>query len=325
MSNVRPTNEKDKTFSTKFEKFDFNKIPANFMNTNNIYQNIYSLIENLKTVENQQNCVNGIYDDFCKTVESEMSDKIPSKTIFVGGKQSNKKYRNKKPWWNESLSKLWYEMCNAEKAWNKCNNMHQNQLKAIYVQKRKHFDSEVQKSKRKYWYDMQEQLLSESSKNQHMFWKKIGKIGIAESRKHVIPMEVIDDDGNVSSELTDVLDKWKSEYSELLNQQNSSIRVSDSCTSLNEASTFNDFLLTEPISFQETVHVIEKTKRGKSAGIDNLPGEVFLNQSSALFLYHLFDICFRYGNVPDLWNRIIINHIPRSNMSDASSTCILMI
>ncbi|CAG2218028.1 unnamed protein product [Mytilus edulis] len=273
MSNVQPKNEKDKTFSTKFEKFDFNKIPANFMNTNNIYQNICSLIENLKTVEHQQNCVNGIYDDFCKTVESEMSDKIPSKTIFVGGKQSNKKYRNKKPWWNESLSKLWYEMCNAEKAWNKCNNMQQKQLKAIYVQKRKHFDSEVQKSKRKYWYDMQEQLLSESSKNQHMFWKKIGKIGIAESRKHVIPMEVIDDDGIVSSELTDVLDKWKSEYSELLNQQNSSIRVSDSCTSLNEASTFNDFLLTEPISFQETVQVIEKTKRGKSAGIDNLPGE----------------------------------------------------
>ncbi|CAG2197390.1 unnamed protein product [Mytilus edulis] len=275
MSNVQPKNENDKTFSTKFEKFDFNKIPANFMNTNNVYQNICSLIESLKTVEHQQNCVNGIYDDFCKTVESEMSDKIPSKTIFVGGKQSNKKYRNKKPWWNESLSKLWYEMCNAEKAWNKCKNMHQNQLKAIYVQKRKHFDSEVQKSKRKYWYDMQEQLLSESSKNQHMFWKKIGKIGIAESRKHVISMEVIDDDGIVSSELTDVLDKWKSEYSELLNQQNSSIRVSDSCTSLNEASTFNDFLLTEPISYQETVHVIEKTKRGKSAGIDNLPGEIW--------------------------------------------------
>ncbi|CAG2255414.1 unnamed protein product [Mytilus edulis] len=235
MSNVQPTNDKDETFSTKFEKFDFNKIPANFMNTNNVYQNICSLIESLKTVEHQQNCVNGIYDDFCKTVESEMSDKIPSKTIFVGGKQSNKKYRNRKPWWNESLSKLWYEMCNAEKAWNKSNSMQQKQLKAIYVQKRKHFDSEVQKSKRKYWYDMQEQLLSESSKNQHMFWKKIGKIGIAESRKHVIPMEVIDDDGIVSSEITDVLDKWKSEYSELLNQQNSSIRVSDSCTSLNEA------------------------------------------------------------------------------------------
>ena len=53
------------------------------MNTNNIYQNIYSLLENLKTVGNQQNCVNGIYDDFCKTVESEMSDKIPSKTILL--------------------------------------------------------------------------------------------------------------------------------------------------------------------------------------------------------------------------------------------------
>ncbi|VDI17339.1 Hypothetical predicted protein [Mytilus galloprovincialis] len=320
MSNVQPTNDKDETFSTKFEKFDFNKIPANFMNTNNVYQNICSLIESLKTVEHQQNCVNGIYDDYCKTVESEMSDKIPSKTIFVGGKQSNKKYRNRKPWWNESLSKLWYEMCNAEKAWNKCKNMHQNQLKAIYVQKRKHFDSEVQKSKRKYWYDMQEQLLSESSKNQHMFWKKIGKIGIAESRKHVIPMEVIDDDGNVSSELTDVLDKWKSEYSELLNQQNSSIRVSDSCTSLNEASTFDDFLLTEPISYQETVHVIEKTKRGKSAGIDNLPGEKYRE---------IIDEQERRGFIEKIGENTVtsnrVHYIPHHAVKKESSTSLIWI
>jgi hypothetical protein len=42
-------------------------------------------------------------------------------------------------------------------------------------------------------------VLLESTKNQQQFWEKIGKIGVAENRKSIIPMEVIDDDGNVSS------------------------------------------------------------------------------------------------------------------------------
>jgi hypothetical protein len=42
----------------------------------------------------------------------------------------------------------------------------------------------------------------------------------------------------------------------------------------------------------ETLFAIEKAKRGKSAGFDNLPSETFLNQCSVLFLHHLFDYCF---------------------------------
>jgi hypothetical protein len=35
----------------------------------------------------------------------------------------------------------------------------------------------------------------------------------------MIPMEVVDSEGTVSSDITKVSDKWKSEYSTLLNQQ----------------------------------------------------------------------------------------------------------
>jgi hypothetical protein len=58
-----------------------------------------------------------------------------------------------------------------------------------------------------YWFSMQEELLLESTKNQQQFWKQIGKIGVAENRKSIIPMEVIDDNGNVSSQLTEVLNR----------------------------------------------------------------------------------------------------------------------
>jgi hypothetical protein len=189
-------------------------------------------------------------------------------------------------------------------------------LKAIYVDKRKSFDREVQQCKRKYWFNMQEELLLESTKNQQQFWKKIGKIGVAENRKSIIPMEVIDDDGNVSSQLTEVLNKWKSAYSNLLNQQYSTTNETELTTNKNRSDTFNDFILTEPISFAETISVIEKAKKGQSAGYDDLPAEAFINNCSALFLHHLFDFCFRFQKIPDVCNKIVINPIPKANMAD---------
>ena len=65
----------------------------------------------------------------------------------------------------------------------------------------------------------------------------------------MIPMEVVDSEGTVSSDITKVLDKWKSEYSTLLNQQRDVIAVGSSHESCSTGKrTFNDYLLTEPIS-----------------------------------------------------------------------------
>ena len=127
-------------------------------------------------------------------------------------------------------------------------------------------------------------------------------------------MEVIDDDGNVSSQLTEVLNKWKSAYSNLLNQQYSTTNETELATNKNRSDTFNDFILTEPISFAETISVIEKAKKGQSAGYDDLPAEAFINKCSALFLHHLFDFSLRFQKIPDVLNKIVINPIPKANM-----------
>jgi hypothetical protein len=42
---------------------------------------------------------------------------------------------------------------------------------------------------------------------------------------------------------------------------------------------------------------------------DNLPAEAFINNCSALFLHHLFDLCFRFQTIPDVWNKIVINPV----------------
>lgn len=153
-------------------------------------------------------------------------------------------------------------------------------------------------------------MLLEYTKHQQQFWKQIGNIGVAENRKSIIPMEVIDDDGNVSSQLTEVLNN-------LLNQQHSTTNKTELATNKNRSDTLNDFILTEHIPFVETISVIEKATKGKSAGYDALPAEEFIDNCSALFLHHLFDFCFRFQKIPDVWNKFVINSTPKANTAEA--------
>jgi len=73
-------------------------------------------------------------------------------------------------------------------------------------------------------------------------------------------MEVIDSNGNVSNAVSDVLEKWKSDYSNLLNQQPSNQVHSDIINPVVDQSgnavTINYFLLTEEISIEEVCNVV---------------------------------------------------------------------
>ena len=98
--------------------------------------------------------------------------------------------------------------------WLKCKNKAQRQrLKAEYVQKRKHFDKSVQRRKRNYQYEEQQNLLKAcNNTNRHDFWKEIGNIGIGKERNKLIPIEVILEDGTISTLPQQVLDKWKKSF-----------------------------------------------------------------------------------------------------------------
>lgn len=91
-------------------------------------------------------------------------------------------------------------------------------------------------------------------------------------------MEVIDSNGNVSNAVNDVLEKWKSDYYNLLNQQPSNQMHSDVINPLVEQSgnavTINYFLLTEDISIGEVCNAVNTVKKGKASGVDNIPADV---------------------------------------------------
>ena len=42
-----------------------------------------------------------------------------------------------------------------------------------------------------------------------IFWKKTGRLGIGFERKRNIPFEIVKEDGSLSNNLKDILDKYK--------------------------------------------------------------------------------------------------------------------
>ena len=50
-----------------------------------------------------------------------MSGKLKSRPVYIGS-TSKRKRRSRKPWWNDDLTALWNEMCEAEKYGNRSKN-----------------------------------------------------------------------------------------------------------------------------------------------------------------------------------------------------------
>ncbi len=89
------------------------------------------------------------------------------------------------------------------------------------------------------------------------FWKSFGKIGIGQCKKKFIPMEVVLDNGDISTNVCDVLSKWRDAFSELLNPATES----DQRTPLLPDVNISDTILDSHISILEVKHAIEQAKK----------------------------------------------------------------
>ncbi len=106
-------------------------------------------------------------------------------------------------------------------------------------------------------------------------------------------MEVVLDNGNISSNVTDVLTKWQRDFSNLLNSNT----VEDRDVFLPHENILSDNILDRHISILEVKTAIDRAKRGKACGSDNIPIEVLKNDTSVSFLHVLFNICFDTGTI----------------------------
>ena len=296
------------------EKFDLKNVNCNFMSSPINVADINNLISRLEqeavTIAN----IDDAYSQWCQLVRNCMYEEIPHRKVTQ--RCNFRKLRHNKPWWNADLSTRWENMCTAEKKWLKCSTKADKVVfKAEYIISRKSFDREVQKCKRRYWFSIQNDLLNECDVNPNEFWKSIGKIGVCHSGKKNIPEEVVLENGEISTDISEVLTKWRNDFSSLFN-----------CTSelnpltehhIGETAHTNTIIdFNDPISILEVKKAIFQAKNGKAYGTDEIPAEVLKNDTTVFFLYVLFNLCFQNSVAPTIWSKTIINPIPKSSTLD---------
>ena len=131
--------------------------------------------------------------------------------------------------------------------------------------------------------------------------------------------------GNVVvNDLTSVLSKWRSDfeclYKESKLKYNTLNEVLFFKTQMVNQNFFIDNNANDNLNFDillsEVKHAIKLCKKNKSAGVDELPYEVYFNPLSELIGYYFLSLCFNHGMVPNEWNKSIIVPIPKGKSSN---------
>jgi hypothetical protein len=313
-----PSVGSETVYTQKVTKYDVTDVPSDFCSNSDVIKVLNDAIVSLENDEKSQDCVDSAFNKLCDVLKNEMHVKLTHKTVTVKSSVSgNKKRRLGKPWWNDTLTELWNEVCTAEKAWVRCKNGSSKNLKQVYVSKRKTFDRHVQRFKRNYWFKVQNDLAS-SADNPKEFWKTVGKVGVGEKRNARIPMEVTDADGNIVCDHETVLETWRNSFSNLLNPA-SQINDYDCVSPESVSRVHHNYpeLFSEAISMEEVQFAVDSLKNGKAHGVDGIPGEIIKVPSVVNFLHRLLSVCFNTGKIPSIWYKGIVHPIPKSSTADA--------
>lgn len=310
------TNENHNEPRKTYIKYDRQNVPEEFMCSDNILSQINHLIVKLEQNQNEQTYVDSVYNSFTKVIEGEMNKHLKPRTIILDGIR-NKKRRVKKPWWDEELKVLWNDLCTYEKTWLKCkNSVEKSTRKHLYVEKRKQFDRCVQRRKRQYWVEKQNELLH-SCENSDIFWKTIGKTGIGNERNNVIPMEIVEENGEILRSKEDVLSKWKTDFSKLYNPPyNSDVHNSNDDDILTQNGNEDNDMLNRGITILDVRKAVKSLHRNKAVGNDNMPAEVLQSDTCIHFLHRLFCVCFETGKIPEAWEYGVITPLLKDSSSD---------
>ncbi|XP_063442617.1 uncharacterized protein LOC134722912 [Mytilus trossulus] len=108
-------------------------------------------------------------------------------------------------------------------------------------------------------------------------------------------MEVKLSDESVSCDKNVVLDKWKCEFSNMLNRKNH-----NNVEYIHSNENVYDDYLDSFISYEEVYNVLLSSKNGKSPGCDEITVELYKNQTALLALTRISNICFDSDEVKKL-------------------------
>ena len=214
-----------------------------------------------------------------------------------------------KPWWTDKLRDLWTSRCVAERNMGIVENGRQ-----LFQQCQRDLDREIRAAKRQYWYQQQKDLLD--LKQSTDFWKTMDRMGISQSQVHQIPCEVLNDDQSISVDHNIVLNRWKTDFEQLLNSSQSVTEITPEPMSGVYPVICDTTTLNADITVDEVRFALVSAKKGKALGEDGIPIEMLHNDRCLAYLVNLFNVCFMDGYIPDAWSRGIICPIIKDTKKD---------
>ncbi len=305
-------------------RYNVKNVPGDFFASAESCQKLLDLIHEQELARENQCKIDECYDNLISVIFQEMDRYLPK--VYGHGKTSSKRFKVKKPFWNENLKNLWTDMCNKEKEFLKCNGP--NHIKQ-YFRKRFTdasfiFNKELRRAERNHNRRVQNQIENICTENPTQFWNYIKKLGPQFNNK--IPEEVYDEHGNIKADLDEVLKKWRNDYENLYKPTSHNFDdnfyheiielLRNAENQMNDPLYVPNDFLNRNFSANEIDQVIDKLKNRKAPGIDNIPNEVLKTPAIKNCLLKLFQYYFDTGLLPSCWNKAIIKPIPKSRTKD---------
>ena len=304
------------------KRYQFKRIPPNFLNNYNVAQTLISIIDEIKCAGEAQEQLNAINNKVKNLIIGEM-DKYLIQPVT---RNSQKRYKCKKPYWNEELNNLWMDMHKSEvEARNfKGPRRYKKQLQDCFKHKMHLFDKNLKYYKRQYDRGFILRIEELNTSDPKAFWEQLNKLGPRRQKK--IPMEYIDDNGNVITDVNAVLDSWRNEFQSIYNNDNDfyddahlrnclvELQLKEQSISDPLYTTNND--LSVSVTVQEVQAIIHNLKNNKSPGLDKIPYEVWKNNNLLEVLVNLLQYCFDIGKIPTEWLSALIMPIPKPGKAD---------
>ena len=305
----------------KLKKFYLDYRPSGFMNNYKWHQALSNIITNIETAINQQLNLEDIYNQTIHMITTEMETHLKFREC---SKKSKQNFKHTKPYWTDTLTKLWKSMNEKERLYIKCKDRYREKQikKNDFLIARKEFDKTLRYSERQYNKQFLGKLEVMNTNNPKDFWRNIKHLG---PRKQSIPMEV-EINGKRHSNSNIVLEKWASDFEQLLNEKKDHSNENEQYQEIvrelkqkEQNSIGNNGFLNHEISLDEVRYHVYRCKNNKSPGIDNIPYEVLKCDEVILLLFKLFGFCFKNNIVPSDWSKAIICPIPKGSSKNPYS------
>ena len=273
------------------------KFPTNFLQNERICKILVDKIESLEKVEKCQTNLDQMYEDVISTLSEELA-------MLVKPRKKRKNTPHK-PYWCEELSSKWSIMYKCHKKYRKCTNENRRVTLQKYRFLRKEFDICLKNKKRQYCNKVFNDLNQLNTRQPNKFWEYINNIGPRRTDKIDMIMEL---DGKMIYDTDLVLSNWFHKYSDLYFKEGFE-------SPTRENNIEYEGKLSGEFTLDEIAKAVTSNKKGKGVGVDNISNELLKCEGAGFILCPLFNLCYRQGLVPSMWNKTNIVPIPKGMSS----------